>query len=188
MDDWLPKLIAPALAAIIAAYVGFIHGRWSRHKEIIYQKKVEIYSELVSQLLEFTMLCASRKNLTFNEYSKVVAAFTETQNAFFRASLFMPEQLHNDIRAKFTPANERLAKINTTFDRLKKIKKGAKEEDLGVKDFTEFKEQTIGAFDDLKEFPGPFMPLIEASTTIVGMLKRDLGISILDAKFYQRKP
>ena len=68
MEDWLPKLISPVIAALVAAYVGYIHGRWSKHKEIIYQQKFTIYSGLVEKLLEFMMACAPRKNLTLSDY------------------------------------------------------------------------------------------------------------------------
>ena len=188
MEDWLPNLLAPVIAAVIAAYIGYIQGRWSKHKEIIYEKKVVIYTDLVSGLLEFVNLCVPKNGITTKEYGEVIAAFTETQNAFFRASLFMPEQLYKDIRNKFSPANDRLAKIYTAFDRMSKIKNGAKEKDLGVKDFPEFKEPTIGALEDMRNFPGPFMPLVEAAPSIVLMLKKDLGIGVLDAKFYTKRP
>lgn len=188
MDDWLVKLIAPVLAAAAGVYLGFLQGRWSKHKEIIYAKKIEIYSDLVTQLLEFSSLCAPTEKVTMEQYGKVISGFVETQNAFFRASLFMPDALHKDIQRAFTPANDRLGRIHSTLGNLKKIRDGGvkSEHELGAQDFAEFKSNTIGALEDLQNLPGPFLPLIQAAPSIVKMLKKDLGISTLDSRFYEK--
>lgn len=190
MDDWIVKLVAPVLAAIAGVYLGFLQGRWSKHREIIYAKKIEIYGDLVTQLLEFTLLCAPNPRLTMEQYGKVVSSFIRTQNAFFRASLFMPDALHKDIQEAFAPANDRLAAIHTTVGTLKKIRDGEvkSEKDLGAQDFVEFKSNFSGALQDLQNLPGPFLPLIQAAPRIVKMLKRDLGITTLDSRFYEKAP
>jgi hypothetical protein len=185
LEDWLPKLFAPALAAMVAAYLGFIHGRWSKHKEIIYQRKIDLYSKLVEKLLEFTMTCFPRHDLKQSDYIEVMRKFTDTQNLFFQASLLMPQKLDKDIKEKFWPVNERIKKLHTFFVRLEKIKNGTQEEELDVQNFPELKAEMIAALDDFKELPGPFFPLVEAVPSIVSMLKKDLGINILDAKFYK---
>ncbi|MFT3759199.1 hypothetical protein [Thauera sp.] len=190
MDDWLVKLIAPVLAAAAGVYLGFLQGRWSKYREIIYAKKIEIYGNLVTQLLEFTSLCAPNDKLTMDQYAKVVSGFIETQNAFFRASLFMPEALHRDIQIAFTPANDRIARIHATLDSLKKMRNGEakSEQELGVQDYAEFKTRTLGALEDLKGLPGPFLPLVQEAPRMVKMLKKDLGISTLDSRFYEKAP
>lgn len=151
-------------------------------------KNIEIYSELVRQLLEFALLCSPNQSITFEQYGKIIISFTETQNAFFRASLFIPDVLYKDIRDVFTPANDRLAKIHATLSNLNQIKNGnvKSEQELGAKDFSEFKTNTLNALEDFQNLPGPFTPLIAATPRIVKMLKKDLGISVLDSKFYQK--
>jgi len=190
VDDWLVKLIAPVLAAAAGVYLGFLQGRWSKHREIVYAKKIEIYSDLVTQLLEFGSLCAPNQKVNVDQYAKVVTRFIETQNAFFRASLFMSDALHKDIQLAFTPANDRLGRIHTTLVNLKKISDGGvkSELELGAKDFAEFKNNTISALEDLQDLPGPFLPLVQTTPKIVKMLKKDLGISALDSKFYEKAP
>lgn len=190
MDDLLVKLIAPVLAAAAGVYLGYLQGRWSKYKEIVYAKKIEIYCNLVTQLLEFTSLCTPTQNVTMEQYGKVVSSFIETQNAFFRASLFMPDALHKDIQEVFTPANDRLARIHATLGNLKKMSKGEgqSEQELGAQNFAEFKVTTIGALQDLQNLPGPFLPLIQAAPCIVKMLKKDLGIFALDSRFYEKAP
>ena len=190
MDDWLVKLIAPVLAAAAGVYLGFLQGRWSKYREIIYAKKIEIYGNLVTQLLEFTSLCAPNEKITMEQYGKVISGFIETQNAFFKASLFMPDALHKDIQVAFTPANDRLARINLTLSNLTKIRNGEvqSEQEMGVKDFAEFKSNSVGALQDLQNLPGPFLPLVQATPRIVKMLKKDLGISTLDSRFYEKAP
>lgn len=190
MDDLLIKLIAPVLAAVAGVYLGYLQGRWSKYKEIIYTKKIEIYGNLVTQLLEFTSLCTPTQDVTMEQYGKVVSSFTETQNAFFRASLFMPDVLHKDIQEVFTPANDRLGRIHSALGNLKKMSKGEvpSEQELGLQSFVEFKTATIGALQDLQNLPGPFLPLIQSAPRIVKMLKKDLGISALDSKFYEKTP
>jgi hypothetical protein len=190
MDDWLVKLIAPVLAATAGVYLGFLQGRWSKYREIVYAKKIEIYGNLVTQLLEFTSLCEPNDKATMDQYAKVVSEFIKTQNSFFRASLFMPDALHRDIQIAFTPANDRVARIHATLDNLKKIHNGEvkSEQELGAQDYEEFKIKTLDALQDLKGLPGPFLPLIQEAPRIVKMLKKDLGISTLDSRFYEKAP
>lgn len=186
MESWSIKIIASVIAVIFIAYLGYVQGRWSKHKEIIYEKKVSIYSELVSLLLEFASECRTREKVKFSEFMIVVKKFTETRNAFFRASLFMTDELHKDLHSKISLADERIANIRLMFERISKIKDGAKEKDLNIT-FDGFKEQTLLAANDFSSLPGPFSPFIDSIPSIVSMLKRDLGIKVLDSKFYKSK-
>ena len=191
MDDWIVKLVAPVLAAVAGVYLGFLQGRWSKYKEIVYARKIEIYGDLVTQIFEFTLLCAPNPKLTREQYASVMARFVETQNAFFRASLFMPDALHNDIQVAFTPANDRLSAMYSTLSNLRKIHTGEikSEQDLDANSLAEFRSNFSVALQDLdNNLPGPFLPFIQAAPRIVKMLKRDLGIASLDSKFYEKAP
>ncbi len=187
MESAIIKTLGAFATAVIIAFLAYMQGRWSKEKEIVYSKKIDLYTNLVTELLEFVSLCAPNNKRTIEDYKIVMVAFSELQNSFYKASLFMPDVLHRDIQAKFTPANDRLQKIHTAFIRLHKVKNGANEKELGVSSFKEFKKQTMDAMTDIKELPGPFLPLIESAHSITTMLKKDLGISKIGSSFYAKK-
>lgn len=178
MEAVLSKIVGPVLAGAI----GYLLGRWSKHKQIIYSKKVELYSTLVKELLNFILYCAPRKNLTFKQYTDTIRAFNNLQQAFHETGLFMPRKLYEDIQCKFSPAIKRIGSIATFFERIHKLKEGNK--DINVP-FDKFKQETLESLGYLMELPGPFEPLVKSIPEIVQMLKKDLGIDKLDSKFYK---
>jgi hypothetical protein len=179
--DALTSVAAPALGGMAGAMLGWYLGRWQRHREYFYQKKLDAYSSLVAALLDFAANCGPAP-LTVPNLKRVMDSYAAAMRTLHMAGLYMGKRLRDDLFKRTTASSDALRAAFEFLDNINKIRAGTFSLDT---DFESFKED-MRVKGNWVGIPGPFKPLSDAIPEIIDMLKADLGVEKLGGSFYGR--
>ena len=181
--NYIPLLVPPLITGLAGTALGFYLGRWQKHREIFYVRKLETYDSFRAALYDFGVTCRS----SGSNWVEAVRASQALQRSFNEASFYMSQSLLSDIRAKMRPAYERLEKMRSFLEPTYVSEQLAKV--LELKDVSACRKAVSELLTVLEDYsasgPGPFEPLCDAIPEIIEMLKKDLGSEKLGGSFYQ---
>ncbi len=183
--NYIKLFLPPLITGLTGTALGFYLGRWQKHRELFYIRKLETYNSFRSALYDFGVTCRSSSC----NWVEALHASQALQRSFNEASFYMPQSLLEDIRAKMRPAFDRTKNMHafvtnpaSEFDKL-----GAALELNDANACRKALKEFLSVLNDFSTSgPGPFEPLCDAIPEIIEMLKKDLGSERLGGSFYQR--
>lgn len=176
MNLFIP-LIAAA-AGLSGVCLGYFLSRWQKQRELLFARKLDVYFDLVTALLELEENCApnSLKIVGFDKFGKFMYKLRQ-------AGLFMPNTLYLDLHATTHATIDRIGATREVLDFVSDVfnqAPGAEER------FYALKEAFKG--EGKERFRGKvFEPLMSRVPDIIRMLKTDLGIEQIGGSFYKRE-